>query len=527
MNILERLEQVFERYGNRTFLIDSLGDRSLTFRQFRLSAGHGADKLYGLGVRRHDRVVMVLHNSAEFASLYFSCLFLGATAVPVNPALHHSEIEFIIHNSGGKLVIYSPSTAGLVLPALQTAKHPESICLLPAHEKERPAPQAEKSWDPESLPESESIGIKSLEEVRPDDLFSITFTSGTTGVPKGVAHRAESLLGNALLFDQELEITPENRFLHVFPMGYMAGFLNSLLCPFMAGASLVLSPAFNITTAIGFWRTVVKHQVNTLWVSPSMLSILLKMDRDPAGPSKCLENIKLILVSTETLPTQLKEDFEAKYGTRLLESYGLSELLLITANFPGLPGERGSVGRLLRSVRARIADDNGQQVPEGSAGEIMINTPHLMAGYLDFESGRPDPSTAPEWFPTGDVGFISGEGNLFITGRKKDLIIRGGINISPQVIEEVVLRHQWVEEAAAVGIADTSRGEQVVVALKPAAGKNLEDILLELEEICKYNLSRHALPDRFVEVEEIPRTRSGKIEKEKLRRMLTQVKPAG
>jgi acyl-CoA synthetase (AMP-forming)/AMP-acid ligase II len=510
-DIAQVVASLFTRQSDRTFLIELSTGRRLTYAAFLDLALRAAALLRDAGVGRHERVVLILENSSDFAALYFGCLLSGVVAVPVNPLLHASEVDFIVSHAGGKQIIHSPATKKLLPKTLPCP----SLCLVPLQERTGDANEGQTL---EALAPLAAAPL--LESIDAEALFSITFTSGTSALPKGVAHRVGSLLDNARVFNELLGLTEDHRFLHVMTMGYMAGFLNTLLCPFMAGASVVLAPAFNPQTPFRFWVGVREHQANTFWLSPTMAAALVALDRDPAGPAYAREHLRVVSVGTAPLSLRIRRDFERKYGVPLLESYGLSELLLLTSNTPQGPRLEGSVGQLLPGVEVRIVDEQGAETT--GDGEICVRTPHVTAGYLDYATGNPTPFDRAAWFPTGDVGHLDAAGQLFITGRKKDLIIRGGVNISPRAIEEVLLEHPAIEQIAVVGLPHPFYGEEVVAAVILRPGRALDQERDSLKASCAARLSATSVPARFVQLDALPMSANGKVQKNILRERLSQ-----
>lgn len=517
MDILERVLNLVERHAGRPFLIEASSDRIFTYGETHQLASNLAAELSVRGIRRGDRVGLVLRNSAEFALLYFACLYLGAVAVPVNPALHKGEIEFILAHSGVKLTIYSPTTRKILdglgqgMPLWQ---------VLPWAERDQAGSELIDTWSLGMPMAAWAEGWRPFAGVGADDLFSITFTSGTTSLPKGVAHRISALFENATAFNEELGFGPENCFLHVFHMAYMAGFLNTLLCPFMAGSSVVLARPFDAQGVLYFWDTAIRYGVDAFWMAPTMLETLLRVDRSTAGLEYCRKHVKRICVGTAPLPVKTKKDFELKYGVELFESYGLSELLLVSTNSSRTPRLDGSVGRVLPGVEVQVVNEQGESVPQSEDGEIWIETPFIMAGYLSYQTLQPEPINAHDWFPTGDIGRVNREGHLFITGRKKDLIIRGGINISPRAVEEVLLEHEAVAQAAVIGLPHDFYGEEVVAVVKLKDGYPWEAAQPSIAILCSGKLSPVAVPTKFFELDYLPTSTIGKVQKEKLRELL-------
>lgn len=499
----EGLRQLFAARSQDVLLLDGARRESLTFGEAAEISGRlGAALLAEAG--EQGRVLLLLDNSVEFALLYLACLQAGLVAVPVSPMLAVREILFIAERSRAALVVCSPRTGVLVPAGSATAKR-----WLVADSG------AGEGWSVRETVPGGGAGLSAFERTDLSALLAITFTSGTTSLPKGVAHRGGRLLENAASFNRHMGFDENRRFLHVFPMAYMAGFLNTLLGPMLTGGAIVLGRQFDATSAMRFWDTVVENAVDTLWLAPTMLAALMRLDRSRTGVEYVPARIKSICVGTAPLASATKSTFEERYGAELFESYGLSELLLVSGNTPLVPRVPGSVGPLLPGVTASFGDaTEGQQ---GSDGEIHIRTPFAMAGYIDYETGRPVPPSTDS-FPTGDIGHLSESGDLFITGRKKDLIIRGGTNVSPRAVEDVLLEHEAVEQAAVIGLPHDFLGEEVVAVVQLRDAVVLEAVRMQMEELCRRNLAAAAIPTRWVQVDGFPVGITGKIQKHELRK---------
>lgn len=497
--------------SNRPFLIDSLGDRTFSHAESHRFAGLLGAQLLVRGAGHGKRVGLLLRNSVEFALLYFACLQVGAVAVPINPSLSEREIEFIAGHAGLDLLVFSPNTEKQIDHQSVAARGTPVWRIVPTHEAVGEVSLLD------TLPETLPAGFVPGAGVTDADLFSINFTSGTTGMPKGVVHRVRGLLASALAFNQELGIGPDARFLHVMPMAYMAGFLNTLLCPFAAGASVVIAPAFDPLGMLRFWTPAIKHRANTLWLSPTMLAGLVRVSRDEAGPNYCREHVRTVCVGTAPLPPTVQRDFEARFGVAVDESYGLSELLFIASNSAAGVRREGTVGRLLEGVEVRFVKEDGSDADVGEEGEICLRTPFITAGYLDYETLLPDEIDPASWFPTGDIGRLDPDGVLRITARKKDLIIRGGVNVSPRAVEECLLDHEAVAQAAVIGLPHDLYGEEVTAVLVLQTGISLADVRPSLQQFCRERLSASAAPTRWVALAELPSSTTGKVQKNVLR----------
>jgi long-chain acyl-CoA synthetase len=509
--ILERIRSS----GSRVFLVDAFTGRELTYAQFHEQASAVAAYLRAHGVNRGDCVVTVVPNCTELAVLYFGCLYCGATIVPVNPNLSAAEAEYILANCKPNCTVASFSAQqklGAVLHnpiALSTSQDP--------------APTGQYAIVLDGLGASK---LTPLCEVSDDNLALIIYTSGTTARPKGLAHYLGRMVRNAKAFAEMQAVDSDSRFYLTLSMAYMGGIYNLLLLPFLTGASVVVDHVFDARSSLTFWDKAQKFEVNILWLAPTVLSILLKMDRGHQGEDLCRTSIKKTFVGFAPLPAKVKTDFEKRYGICVTESYGLSEILFGTARSNRSIDAQGYVGEVLPGVQLRVCGENGASLASGQEGEIQVLTPDLMAGYLS-ESGdlqRTDPAS---WFATGDFGCIDNSGSLFITGRKKDVIIRGGINISPAAIEEVLLHADHVTDAAVVSVPHEIYGEDIVAVLKLDPGTSLDSILEAIMTQCKKTLAAHQQPSRYMAIDEFPRTSNGKIQKVRLREMVWEKLQAG
>ncbi|MFY9660210.1 MAG: class I adenylate-forming enzyme family protein [Terriglobales bacterium] len=509
MTIREQIVDVVERNGERVFLVDALTGSPMTYREFhQLACALGAE-LHSRGLCHGDRLGVMVPNCCELAVLYFACLYAGATIVPINPNLSTSDVRYILSSCGPRFVVASVSLCGRVAAAGSTA-----VALATAQDP--PTGSAPAAIDLTSL--APSAAFHPLENVTADDLLVIVYTSGTTAKPKGLAHRIGRMFRNARAFAGQQGIDHASRFYLTLSMAYMGGFYNLLLLPFLQGASVVIDHVFDARSSLSFWDRASRLQANTLWLAPTVMSILLKMDRGQLGEEFCRQRVRRAFVGFAPLPLKLKAGFEAKYGVRMIENYGLSETLFVTARSAAVAGT-GYVGEVLPGIELRVVGEDGSPLPPGVEGEIQILTPDLMAGYLD-EKGSVKEVNAREWFPTGDFGRLDDAGALFVTGRKKDLIIRGGVNVSPAAIEEPLLQVKGVADAAVVSIPHELYGEDIVAVLKLEPGVELESILDSVMEHARQELAAHQQPARYVAIDEFPRTANGKVQKSQLRELV-------
>lgn len=486
------------------FLIDANSGSIWNYLDFFCAALSLAKKLRSLGAGPGTRIAAQLQNGPEFACFYFANLALGSVAVPVNMAYSKEDREYILMASQASILVCDKVTFQEV--GLLANEDMQYLFLGDSH------PNGVAFWDLHGDHGTPNLDIP----IDPTRLFTLTFTSGTTGRPKGIFHSVETLFDNAKAFVQAMNVGERHRFYHVLPMAYMAGILNNLLCPFCAGASIVVDREFDSRMAFNFWEMPRKHNVNVMWLVPSILTILLKIDRGDQGERYAHKNLDFICVGTAPLLTSTKEAFEARYGVSLCPSYGLSETLIITIHRKGEAHSPGSSGRALESVKLAIWDDGGKRQPACAEGEVYISTPSLMIGYLNPETGEPELLDRGYAFPSGDIGIFNTRGELSITDRKKDLIIRGGLNVSPKKVEGVLEAHGDVDVAAVLGIPDAKAGEIVAAAIKLKPHADFETVKRELIDLCRVKLERPAWPEFYCAMNEFPTSSTGKLSKKDL-----------
>lgn len=513
-----RLVRILRRNAGCVYMIDSATGEVTTYADLARRSASLVKQLEHHGIKRGDRIGVQLPNGSAFATVYFACLLGGLTIVPLNDSLPHKDRAFVLERSR-----LSALVTGVELTSIDSDQHAETV-RWPALRLKICGTGSTADLSLHAAQQEELD--RYLAAIDDDRLWSIHFTSGTTGLPKGVAHRVGVLLGNAHSFNCTFGIGRHRRFVHVMPMPYMAGFLNTLLGAFTAEASIILAPQFGPESALRFWDPVKTYGGDTIWMSPTMLATLTRIDRGRMGIELCRSKAMRIFGGTAPLTVKVRREFEAKYGVEVVESYGLSELLLIAAN-DGPAGPKDlSVGACLPEIRISIRNQGGEEVTAGTDGAIFVNTPFALAGYIDFDTGA---ALAPAgcWFDTGDIGHLDDDGYLFVTGRVKDLIIRGGLNISPRQIEEVLLQHSIVNDAAVVGVPHDFYGEQVVAAIILIAGVKMDDALTSLREQCVSALGPSAVPDRFVALDAFPVTNLGKIRKQAIREVLIDILQSG
>ena len=512
MNSIEILKKIPQKNRDRIFLFDELEKKQLSFNDLDISAKSIANHLIKSGLKKGDKVSVILENSSVCVKIYFGCLYAGMVIVPTNPSLNKQEIQHIILHSLSKCVIVNHDTNQKID---NKKMNKNGILILDFNESKDS--QVNLKCNEDNLEISQDF-IPFDDTVEDDDLC-IVYSAGTTGDPKAVVHSIKDLVMNAQEFGKLFAIDNKNIFYNMLSLTYLGGFYNLLILPYVLNSSVVLTQSFDPKLSLNFWEPIIRNNVNTLWLVPSIMSILLEMDRSVDGKKYCKKNIKLALVGTAPLPIQLRRDFEKQYDIKICENYGLSETLFISSETQQ-HNKYGSVGKLLPGVEIKIVDRNRTLLPTDQEGEILVKTPYLIREYHDITEESRQKFSNKIWFATGDLGKLDHDGFLYITGRKKDLIIRGGINISPASIENAIHTHENVLECAVVGIPHKIQGEEIIAVVRLDKTRNFSAIKEELIEICKNDLSAIELPSRIIMLSEFPHATYGKIQKNKIKSWL-------
>ncbi len=465
--------------------------RTFTAKEVVERAAGLARLLTSRGAPRGGRIAAALPNGPDFVLYYLACLYGGFTAVPINPALPDAVIRHIVRITCPSLLLSDTANAG-------------------RFEGEEPPRWIVASGD--LLAPSTPLPFAGEDDIH----LSITFTSGTTNLPKGVAHACGAMLANVRAYNAHVGLDDRTRMMHVLPMAYMAGFLNTILSPLAAGGSVLLAPPFSAAQALGFWRPAVDYDANALWLTPTMLAFLMRANRDPTILDWTRQHLSHVMVGTAPLPAALKESAEKSFGVECLESYGMTEVLLVSGNTSRFPRKPGSTGRILPGIEMETRDNDGRPLRPGQKGNLWIRSPFALKGYLSGDGVAVTP-LIEGWLDTGDVGLVDDDGDLFITGRTKDLIIRGGTNVSPRAVEEILLRCPGVVDAAVVGVPHPFWGEDVVAAIIPEEGVDHDALQPGLLARLRAELPADALPSRFIARKEFPRSVTGKVLKNILR----------
>ena len=473
-----------------------LDDIELTYAALDGASSLVAGLLKERGVEPGDRVGMMLPNVPYFPVIYYGILKAGAAVVPMNVLLKGREAEFYLSDSGAKQFFawgdfgeeaeIAAETAGVELTLVKPGEFEQLI--------------------------GAATPIAEVPERAGDDTCVILYTSGTTGTPKGAELTHSNIGSNVVENAKMLGFAPGDMIFGGLPLFHSFGQTCAMNAAISKGATITLLPRFDAAKAL---EIIDRDRVTVFMGVPTMYVGLL---HDPGLAGVDASSLRFCVSGGASLPVEVLSAVESKLDAKLLEGYGLSETSPVaTFNHPDSPSKPGSIGRPLPGVELKLVDDDGNDIPESdtdAVGEIAIKGPNVMKGYW----GRDDATAEVmrgDWFLSGDMAKRDAEGYYFIVDRKKEMIIRGGYNVYPREIEEVIYEHPAVMEAAVIGVPDEVHGEEIAAAIgfKPGESVTAE----ELQAFIKERVAAYKYPRHIWFVDELPKTATGKILKREIK----------
>ena len=501
-NIGELLEQRAQATPDKVFLFSETDGRRFTYAEFDAAVNRAAALLAAHGVSKGDVVSLLMPNSAEYIIAYFACWKLGTIAGPVNSLLKEHEIEFVMNNSEARAILVHSEFSGRIESIRSDLPHLKSVI----------------EFDDEAEATGEFADIK--KKSRQDDCAPnkeddaiIIYTSGTTGKPKGCLLTHGNVIANARQISTWLSFTENDRLLTIMPLFHMNAVSVTTMSALYAGGSTVISPKFS---ASQFWKTISDYQVTSIGSVATMLSILLSTYPDGVPKGLKTDQLRFAMCGSAPVPAEVMKKFEETFNCPVVEGYGLSESTCRSTFNP--PDERrrpGSCGLPIGN-EMKVVDDNDDDVPDGELGEIVLRGENILKGYFKSPEAT-ETAFRNGWFHTGDVGYRDKDGFFYIVDRKSDMIIRGGENIYPREIDEVLYQHPAVAAAATIGVPDDLYGEEVAafVVLKGDANVSEGDLITH----CQEQLADYKCPKTIRIVKDIPKGPTGKLLKRELARI--------
>jgi acyl-CoA synthetase (AMP-forming)/AMP-acid ligase II len=457
-----------------------------------------AQRLAGLGVRRGERVALALPNGPDLVVLLLAVTVLGAAAAPLNPAYTQPEFEFFLADIAPRLILI-PATGAA---AASAAAEVTATTLV--------AVEASELGPPVLLGGEASGRPRSIEYGGPDDVAVILHTSGTTSKPKQVPLRQRNLMASTRTIASHYRLGPEDASFCVMPLFHIHGLVASTFAPLSTGGAVIAPRRF---TPQRFWPQAREYGATWLSAGPTLHQMILDRADDQGPP----DTLRFVRSCSSALSGALLSRAEGAYRVPMLEAYGMTEASHQMASNPLPPADRlpGSVG-LPTGTEIRIADKAGNFVPDGAPGEVVIRGPGVMSGYVNNPVATAE-AFFGDWFRTGDRGVLR-NGYLFLEGRLKEMIIRGGENIAPAEIEQVLLLHPAVRDAVCFGVPDDKYGELVNAAVTLVAAAETKDLI----DHCRRYLAAFKVPARIDVLAEIPRTPTGKVQRRRVAEIVVQ-----
>jgi long-chain acyl-CoA synthetase len=505
-NLKLLLEERVGKAPDKTFLLSESDSRRFTYAQFNDAVNRVAHILRGLGITKGDVVSLLLPNGAEYIIAYFACWKLGAIAGPVNSLLKAQEMSFVLRNSEAKTLFVGSQYLSVV----------EEI------RGELPKLQSVVTFDDQveatrTLINANATGVSDGKdrEINIDDEAVIIYTSGTTGRPKGCLLTHGNLIANARQISEWLCFTQTDRLLTIMPLFHMNAVSVTTMSALYAGGSTVVSPKFS---ASRFWQIISDYQITSFGSVATMLSMLLSSYPDGVPDGLKTDQLRFAMCGSAPVPAEVLKRFEETFNCLVVEGYGLSESTCrSTFNPPDQRRRPGSCGLPIGN-EMRVVDEEDREVDDGTLGEIVLRGENILKGYYK----NPDATAAAfrnGWFHTGDIGYRDKDGFYYIVDRKSDMIIRGGENIYPREIDEVLYQHPSIAAAAVIGVPDDLYGEEVAafIVLKENAKVSEEEVI----EFCQQKLANYKCPKTIRIVREIPKGPTGKLLKRELAKQMS------
>jgi long-chain acyl-CoA synthetase len=487
-----------EAQPDRPYLLAPETGRQMTYAELRHESRTLTGYLLGLGLSKGDKVSFMLHNGYQAARLLLGAMYGGFVVQPINLLSQRSQLEYVLSHSDTRVVFVADeyrSRLDEAMVAIDRAIHVVNIDV-----------DAEEPFDDVRMP------ANALPEIAEDDDALLMYTSGTTGMPKGCLLSHRNCVAGGEFTSSAHRLTESDRVLCALPLYHINGQIVTAVAPLVHGGSVVMPHRFS---ASNYWQLVSDYRCTWINVVPTIIAYLLN-GADPRESGLSIDQVRFCRSASAPLPPEQHRAFEQRFGIGIIETFGMTETAAPCFTNPYEPRARkiGSPGRAFGNEAKIVDPASGHSRPAGEPGEIMVRGDNVMKGYYKDPENTARTLHADGWMHSGDVGFLDADGFVFVTGRIKELIIKGGENIAPREIDEALLKHPAVLEAAAVGVSDAQYGQEIAAAvvLKPG----VECAPAELKAFCERELGRYKTPKMIHLLQELPKGPSGKVQRLKL-----------
>jgi len=506
MNLKLMLEETASRYSEKTAIV--LGNRRLSYAELDEASNKVANILTKIGVTKGDRVAILLANSPEFVTTYFGIAKTGAIAVPLDTKYKLSELSSLFNDFSPKVLVTESPTLEPLIPVLSRFKSIRHVINLSSKDEGRFLSYQEIM----STSSAQRIEV----ELEPEDIAQITYTSGPSFHPTGIVFSHWHLVKEATIIADGFQQTDKDIvLLFALPMHHVLGLVAVLLASIYKGSTVIIVPGTGLSIS-SFMSTIERERGTILQGVPYIFALAVDL-AEKEGIKNDFNSLRLCVSAGAPLPINVIQRFKQHYGFDIINCWGLGEAMcLVTCPPIDGSGKLGSAGKVLPEWEIKVVDADGKELPLNQAGEIIVRGP-IMDGFYN------NPKATAEvikngWLYTGDIGKIDEDGYLFITGRKKDMIIVKGQNIHPNDIESLLHTHPKVAKAAVIGIPDELRGEVVGAIISLKEGEVATE--QEIKRFCLERIADYKAPKQVIFLNSLPST-AGKIDKKSIREHLS------
>ena len=497
--IFERLSHWARIQLNAPALIAPETDRRISYGELLQQTRELSGFLAALDVKPGAHIGLYLQNGLQTSRLFLSIMAAGYVVTPFNLLAHQDQLAWVLDHSDCTVLFYGAAQKEALQKALSQTRREIHCIEIDADAKELSlANHPGKEIDPRP--------------VTGKDPALLMYTSGTTGTPKGVRLTHDNLLYAAQSVSSWHSLTPQDRVLSSLPIYHINGQSIATVTPFYAGGSIVAAQKFSVSQ---WWPAVLKYECTWINVVPTIVAYLLNASEEKGSPSADdLRGVRFARSASAPLPPEHHKAFEKRFGITLIEAMGMTESASVVFCNPHDDRRRYGSPGLPCGVEAKIVDAEGKTLGDHVTGEICFSGANVMSGYYKSEEETRKAFDAQGWLKTGDLGYRDQDGFYFVTGRLKELIIKGGENIAPREIDEVLLKHPAVLDAACTGIADPNYGQEIMACLVLKEGSVCSEETIRA--FCLEKLGKYKTPKAFYFVADLPRGPSGKVQRLKL-----------
>jgi acyl-CoA synthetase (AMP-forming)/AMP-acid ligase II len=491
LTIRSLLESGARNHPDRTFVLFPETGNQCTWEEMASTARSTATRLTALGLVPGETVGILAPNSKTTLELFLGSMFGGFITTVFNPLAGQTQLDYVVNHSEVRVLFVSKDNLELGQNTVNACSR--TVTLIPNDPPEWPVEASEQA----------------LHMPHANDNALLIYTSGTTGLPKGVLHSHASLLAGGLNTANAHQLTEDDRALCVLSLCHINGQVVTVMAPLVSGSSVVMPSRFS---ASKFWETIADYKCTWFSAVPTIFSYLVQSKEKLVPPNNEFSQLRFGRSASAPLPPALLESFMTRFQIPIVETMGITETAAQILSNPLDPAQQqvGSPG-IPWGNDVRIANELGTTLSTGHEGEIQVQGPNVMKGYLKNEAATQESFTSDNWYRTGDLGWMNEDGYFFVTGRRKELINKGGENISPREIDDVLYSHPAVLEAAAVAVPDSHYGQEIAACVVTKPGESVT--VDELHAFCVARLGNYKSPEKIQLLEELPKGPSGKIQR--------------